>query len=71
MEGKETKGMISCLIRRKGLGVGGREKERRWEGKKRERSEWMEIGDNDLEAQETVPAGLSQDLASVVCTPSF
>lgn len=31
----------------------------------------MEIGDNDLEAQETVPAGLSKDLASVVYAPSF
>lgn len=29
------------------------------------------IADNDLEAQETVPAALSQDSASVVYTPSF
>lgn len=31
----------------------------------------MKIGDNDLEAQETIPAGLRQDRASVVYTPSF
>lgn len=29
------------------------------------------IGDNDLEAQEAGSAGLSQDLSSVVYTPSF
>lgn len=51
MEAQETKGLLEQ--RRKGLGGGGRE-----EGKKRKNRVTRQRLETDLEAQETVPAGL-------------